>query len=147
MSEDIQLRITVDETPLDHAMEKKAQVEAAVAQTAQLSYAKLRAIANAANGIINMVENVLTIAGVAISRTSRAVIQGVMNIASAFISIGAAESVTPYQQIAAVITIAQSVVMIALASQMEAQSSALETGMNAAVGAIRDVAGLWRWDW
>jgi hypothetical protein len=137
----------VDETPLDRALLKKQQVEAAVEQTSRLSYAKLRSIANAASGIVNMVENVLKTAGISISRTSAAVVQGIINIAGAYASIAAAEAVTPYQQIAAGITIAQSIVLMGVSQQMETQTSQMIGSLGASLSGIQQVAGLWRWDW
>jgi predicted amino acid-binding ACT domain protein len=147
MSEDITLRLTVDETPLDHAELKRQQVESAIQKTATLSYAKLRSVANAASGVVNMVENALQMMGISISKTSQAVIQGIINIAGAFTAMAAAESVTPYQQIAAAVTIAQSVIMVGVAYQMESKTNQLMGNLSQSLNGITSIAGMWRWDW
>jgi hypothetical protein len=137
----------VNEEPLDRAALKKQQVEAEIERVTKTGYQKLRAVMNAGNAVVNMIEQALTGVGVSISQTTRAVIQAVFNIAGAFSQIAMAETVTPYQQAAAIATFAQSVVMIGIANQMESSMTNITSGLSSTISSINTIAGTWRWDW
>jgi hypothetical protein len=126
---------------LDQVKAKNEEVDSNLKQTETRSKMTFEKARHVAMSVWNMLTNVLEMAGVTISATTRAVVSGIISVSTLMYQLGAAEAVTPALMWKAGLTIAQAEMAAVMATQREHAGTAQTQAISSLLTNIRSFAG------